>query len=631
MSENTSVHYRPEIDGLRAVAVIPVILFHAGFSLFSAGYVGVDVFFVVSGYLITSIILSEKKAGTFSISKFYERRARRILPALFLVIFASSICAWFLLLPGDFQEFSKSLIAAPAFVSNILFWKGTGYFGAGVTPLLHTWSLAVEEQFYLLYPVFFLLTWRIGIRWIVTILLVIFFLSLGLAEWASKYHPTAGFFLLPTRGWELAAGAFTAFYLIEGTPDRDALKSHILSVGGLMLIAIAVFGFGDKYTQWPSLYTLVPVSGTVLVILFASSRNAGGALLSAKPFVVIGLISYSAYLWHHPLFEFSKIINIDNSSFILCSLLVILTFILAYFSWKYVETPFRRKDKMSRREVFVFSLSASLIFLLFGIAGLQTGGFINRFSEADRHLAVTNARANSNYAEVRFKSLELTVFDRNDRRLKVVLIGDSYAKDLANAVCESELNNYLQLSTFFISSTQGNLYLEEDLSKFIAPENLAAYSRDERFDHKELRLRMKESDLIWLASNWKGWQAKLVPKSLKNLENDFGEKVFIFGKKNFGEINLRKLLSMSVSERQEYVNPISPRHVEINALMKETLPDRKFIDISFLLCGNKSECKLFTDDGRLISWDGGHLTKEGSRFLGRRILENFISTGFLTK
>jgi len=155
MSENTNVHYRPEIDGLRAVAVIPVILFHAGFSLFSAGYVGVDVFFVVSGYLITSIILSEKKAGTFSISNFYERRARRILPALFLVIFASSICAWFLLLPGDFQEFSKSLIAAPAFVSNILFWKGTGYFGAGVTPLLHTWSLAVEEQFYLIYPVFF--------------------------------------------------------------------------------------------------------------------------------------------------------------------------------------------------------------------------------------------------------------------------------------------------------------------------------------------------------------------------------------------------------------------------------------------------------------------------------------------
>ena len=191
--------YRPEIDGLRALAVLPVILFHAGFSAFSGGYVGVDVFFVISGYLITSIIIYEIADEKFTILNFYERRARRILPALFFVMAACIPFAWFWFLPEDLIKFSQSLIAVSAFVSNILFWKQSGYF-AGATelmPLLHTWSLAVEEQYYILFPIFLMIAWRLGLRFIIVTLAFIFLFSLMLADWASVHYPSPNFYLLP--------------------------------------------------------------------------------------------------------------------------------------------------------------------------------------------------------------------------------------------------------------------------------------------------------------------------------------------------------------------------------------------------------------------------------------------------
>ncbi len=212
--------YRAEIDGLRALAVIPVILFHAGFEWFSGGFVGVDVFFVISGYLITTIIISEMAEGKFSMVNFYERRARRILPALFFVMAACLPFAWLWLTPSDLKDFGQSLIAVSFFSSNMLFWLESGYFdtAAELKPLLHTWSLAVEEQYYILFPIFLMLTWRLGVKWISIILSFVFLLSLGLAvlgtQYATNPQITSGtFFLLPTRGWELLVGVFAAFYL----------------------------------------------------------------------------------------------------------------------------------------------------------------------------------------------------------------------------------------------------------------------------------------------------------------------------------------------------------------------------------------------------------------------------------
>lgn len=331
--------YRPEIDGLRAIAVIPVILFHAGLTLFSGGYVGVDVFFVISGYLITSILIGELEQDNFSIIRFYERRARRILPALFFVMLCCIPFAWKWMLPSELKDFSQSVVSVVFFASNILFWREEGYFApaAEMKPLLHTWSLAVEEQYYVLFPIFLLLAWRFGRRSVFWSICAIAALSLAASEWSWRNAPSANFYLAPTRAWELLAGSICAF-LLSG---REPRASNALSLAVLGLIVFAIFYFDDS-TPFPSVYALAPVLGTALIILFGGSGSWAARLLSTRSFVGIGLISYSAYLWHQPLFAFARIRSVLEPSPELMMALAALSLVLAYFSWRYVETPFRK-------------------------------------------------------------------------------------------------------------------------------------------------------------------------------------------------------------------------------------------------------------------------------------------------
>ena len=208
------MRYRKEIDGLRALSVLSVILFHAGFTSFSGGFVGVDIFFVISGYLITSIILTEMEHGSFSLLRFYDRRARRILPALFFMMLCTIPLSALYMLPADLKDFSKSFVAVPLFISNILFYLTSGYFdpAAEYKPLLHTWSLAIEEQFYLLFPLFLLLTWKLGKKRIIFLLSLLTLVSVSAAQYSSSTAPAFGFWLLPTRGFELLIGALISFY-----------------------------------------------------------------------------------------------------------------------------------------------------------------------------------------------------------------------------------------------------------------------------------------------------------------------------------------------------------------------------------------------------------------------------------
>ena len=357
--------YRREIDGLRALAVLPVILFHAGFETFSGGFVGVDVFFVISGYLITTIILAELEQGKFSIVNFYERRARRILPALFLVMLVCIPFAWLWLLPGDMKNFSQSLVAVSFFASNILFWRESDYFdtAAELKPLLHTWSLAVEEQYYVLFPIFLMLFWRLGKRSILVMLGLVFVASLAVAEWAAYARPAAAFYLLPTRGWELLIGAFAAFYLSKA--NRKEFGKAVGEIGGwvgVALILYAVFAY-SKATPFPGLYALVPTLGTVLVILFATQQTTVGKFVGNKAFVGIGLISYSAYLWHQPLFAFARHRSLTEPSHTVFLVLSVLALALAYLSWRYVEAPFRKRGNVSRG--LIFSLGFFFYFFVY--------------------------------------------------------------------------------------------------------------------------------------------------------------------------------------------------------------------------------------------------------------------------
>jgi len=374
------VVYRKEIDGLRALAVLPVILFHGGLEWFSGGYVGVDIFFVISGYLITSIILKEQEAGTFSIAAFYERRARRILPALFFIIFICIPFAWFWLLPHELKDFGKSIMAVVVFASNILFWRESDYFAADaeLIPLLHTWSLAVEEQFYVIFPLFMILLWTLGKRWLVGIISLIAIFSLGLTEWGWRHFPEANFYLIPTRAWELMIGALVAFYLFYNETPKGISK-HLGSIIGIGLILVSIFLL-DRTLPFPSLYALAPTIGTALIILFATSGTLVHKILSQRIFVGIGLISYSAYLWHQPIFVFARIRGMDKPGVWLILSLSISALVLAYISWRFIELPFRDKRRFTRKQIFGASIIASLIFVGVGSAMVISDGAMFRFS-----------------------------------------------------------------------------------------------------------------------------------------------------------------------------------------------------------------------------------------------------------
>ena len=371
--------YKPEIDGLRALAVLPVILFHAGFELFNGGFVGVDIFLVISGYLITNIIISEISLGKFSILNFYERRARRILPILFFVMFACLPFAWLWLAPSDLQDFGQSLVAISTFSSNFLFWRESGYFdtAAELKPLLHTWSLALEEQYYIIFPIFLLIIWRLKIKFILFVFSLIFLASLFLAQLGSYYSPSASFYLLPTRGWELLIGVFLAFYLNHKEYFKSQVTNQLLSLVGFGMICYSIFFFNEN-TPFPSLFTLIPTIGTGLLILTAVPKTFIYNLLCFRPFVSIGLISYSAYLWHQPLLAFSRHRLLGELSNTHLMLICFLSLVLARLSWQFIERPFRKKSIISKKIILIFSVLGILAFSCLGYIINLNEGFSNR-------------------------------------------------------------------------------------------------------------------------------------------------------------------------------------------------------------------------------------------------------------
>ncbi len=450
--------YRPEVDGLRALAVIPVILFHAGLSLLSGGFVGVDIFFVISGYLITSIILSEMQQGTFSIINFYERRARRILPLLFVVIFFSFIGAWLWLLPEDMKDFSQSLVAVVSFSSNILFMQESGYWGAvnELKPLLHTWSLAVEEQFYIIFPLFLLLAWKIRKRWIaVSLVIIVFVLSLTFAHIGAYKMPIPTFFLLITRAWELIIGAGIAYYFFTTRDANRALLSNntaneIMSLIGLGMIIYAIFCF-DKSTPFPSLYALVPTVGAGLIILFSTGKTGVGRLLSTRVFVGIGLVSYGAYLWHQPLLAFTRyneiFANQDGGATLI--FIALLSLPLAYITWRWVEKPFRKKGLFNRKIIFIASIIGSVIFGGLGVLGHIKNGFPERFTPDVLSIYYTNNGSLERCDEGTFRRSGSTcIIGDVNVAPSAALLGDSHSSMLTKSLDEILKNKHASMVVY---------------------------------------------------------------------------------------------------------------------------------------------------------------------------------------
>lgn len=337
--------YRPEIDGLRALAVVPVVIHHTQSGLLTGGAAGVDVFFVISGFLITQILIQDLMTDRWSLARFYERRARRIFPALFVMLAVSLVMAWLLFLPFQMVDHAKGVVSALMFVSNFFFLVTVDYFSAGIETkaLIHTWSLGVEEQYYLIFPIFLLFVWHIGgrdrapsrVMWGICVLAT---LSFALALWGAANKPEANFFFSPSRVWELLAGAGAGLIYARGLRVSPRTAQGAAGVGLLGLLACFVLITPEM--AFPSGWTLLPVAATVMLVLFATDQGPVGWVLTARPMVWVGVISYSLYLWHQPMLAFWRISN-PLAPTVTLWFVALCAVPVAWVSWRYVEQPFR--------------------------------------------------------------------------------------------------------------------------------------------------------------------------------------------------------------------------------------------------------------------------------------------------
>lgn len=373
------MNYRRDIDGLRALAVLPVVLYHAGIPGIPGGFVGVDIFFVISGYLITSLIVEDLRNDRFTILGFYERRVRRIFPALIVVLSVTAILASKLLFPIELEAFGVSLVATILFGSNLLFWHRTGYFAAPAAeePLLHTWSLAVEEQFYVIFPLLLLYIYRRHsgrwMLWLVPISVV----SFATSVWGVTHTPSSAFYLAPTRAWELLFGSLLALNALPRSSNRWLME--LLSGAGLCLIAWGVLALSAT-APFPGFNAIFPCLGAGLIIYAGESVSTKTSkLLGAAPLVFVGLISYSLYLWHWPLLVFASIWNVHPLTALETAYVVGLSFLAAILSWRFVEAPFRKRDGFfQRKRLFITAATFMALLAIFGVFGVTSHGWPDR-------------------------------------------------------------------------------------------------------------------------------------------------------------------------------------------------------------------------------------------------------------
>lgn len=438
--------YRADIDGLRAVAVILVLLFHADLG-FTGGYIGVDVFFVISGFLITGLILKELEAGKFTLTSFWLRRIRRIIPAATVVVIGTFVAGYFLLLPGDYADFGKSVVAQQLMLSNFYFWQNTGYFdgAADLKPLLHTWSLAVEEQFYVIYPFLLLLLTRFRPQVVFYGLLLAILASLAMSEYGVRYHPSASYFLLPTRAWELMIGGIVCL-LPKPTRVPSLMREAVSWVA--LCVMLGAGWFYTPTTPFPGMNALAPCLATSLLIYLNSLEfSSVSTLLARKSVVFVGLISYSLYLWHWPILSYLRYYHGQDLSIISSILALLTTFALSILSWRFIETPIRNKEYfLLPRNVVTATITMLVINVALGIV-IQMSGIRSRFSE--EFLAIVETPyAGHEYGAKGNISEGWTLPVIGDRRAvgkpRFTLWGDSYAKCVSGTIHELALKYHIK-------------------------------------------------------------------------------------------------------------------------------------------------------------------------------------------
>ncbi|MDA9175975.1 acyltransferase [Alphaproteobacteria bacterium] len=646
---SSNLSYRAEIDGLRAIAVVSVILYHAqmvlfGRDWFQGGYIGVDIFFVISGYLITRIILSEfQTKGSFSFLNFYERRARRILPMLFFVVFVSVPFAWQILLPSALVEYAASLLYSVFFGSNFFFYFSTTEYGtdsALLKPFLHTWSLGVEEQFYLIFPFIAIISLKYFRKYILTILLALTLLSLQFAELMEARNSDLNFYLPFSRFWELAAGSMLAYRELNHKSLDDGLGPKILPIIGLYMVVYSILFFDDK-TPHPSFYTLIPVLGVALIIGFASQNDLIGKILGSKPFVLVGLISYSAYLWHFPIFAFFRL-ETDFSMLhkIFCIGLTIGASSLTYL---FIEQKFRDRTFIKSSTFFLVLACSTLTIVAGSFFVIFNDGLKQRFPHV---VGFENFEIDNELLRQESWELLRTRNQNNpnfrDVERKLLIVGNSHAKDFYNALVQNGYNN--STTDVLRSNLPQIACLKENIEEFqstrqkffqsqqyIEATTLIVSTRYSKHRcNKKNELEPKVSDIEGLRDLLK--QSKSDGKNIivlgntaefRKVENKWIAD-FIYGLYEQDTDVSSKMDEVRFEAGQllwENLTPATDKNGDISALAKEyNVP---YFDKSILICYRKRRtCSAITDDGYKTMYDYGHWTLAGAKLFGQRLALN---------
>ncbi len=491
--------YRKDIDGLRALAVLGVIFYHAELVIgeniiLSGGFLGVDIFFVISGYLITKIIYKDIiYYKSFSLLNFYERRIRRILPALIIVVFFSSILAYFFLLPIEFQAFLKSIISSVFFYSNFHFHYSGQAYGESILsakPLLHTWSLAVEEQFYILYPVLLIGCIKFLRKNINLILIILTLLSILFATFISKDHQSFNFYMLTSRAWELLCGGLIAIKHLNNKNYKS--NNSLFAALGFIAILFSFFYF-DNVNNHPSYYTLLPVLGCCLIINNSKNNNIVGSILSHKFLTNIGLISYSLYLWHHPILSFGKISGITNENLLIKFILILISILLSTLTYVYVEKIFRNNIKIKFKNLI--PLITVSVFLLISITQVSQHSQSERYPKIVRNL----------YDKTWFKTKQFFIpcfqrdkyfcsFNKGDNKQKAFLVGDSV---LASLQEELKINLLKKNINFIPMTNAGCDFIDVNFKK-----NKTTNCTSSIFNLRNKKIRESKDSLIIIHLNY---------------------------------------------------------------------------------------------------------------------------------
>ncbi|KOY00848.1 acyltransferase family protein [Pseudomonas nunensis] len=619
--------YRSDIDGLRAVAVIAVLVHHINTTLLPGGFVGVDIFFVISGFLITSQVFSEVKLGAFSLKGFYQRRINRIVPALVTVLLATVIVGIFILSPVDLIRLNVSALLSLLGVSNVYIWMKYGnYFAADAheAPLLHTWSLGIEEQFYLVWPLFIVLLYRFAPRYVLPILGIGVVAAVGVSQYATGVFATAAYYLLPTRFFELMLGGLLAVYLNKPR-NIGKLTAHGVAVAGFLLIGFSLFGL-DADSTFPGINALIPCLGAALLIL-AGSGEMRSRLLTSRPMVFIGLISYSLYLWHWPLIAYLSYLEIPIDLPV-GVMLIASSIILAWLSWRYVEVPFRRDGAtwhFSRVFTRRFAFPALSLAAL-AVLSLHFNGFPQRFSP---EVSVLEAMTLQKPSEIR-KGCHVTnalySTEPNDAcRLGVkkpeldgIMIGDSFANHFTGMVDLLAKPNNLSIMDYTMDSCPPIVGYTIDMSAVYAAHcakrNERVFSLIERNHYR----------YVVLAAIWPrdAIAHDMVEASIKRAVENSGEVIVILRNQHIDKAAscpIRHLMFGTDHDCSVAQSALAPYWADIRV----EFPQVHFIDPNQVICP-EGVCSPIIN-GQLLYLDDSHLNEVGSRFIGHTLLDRGYS------